>query len=148
MLRTFELQRSTPYLLDGVLSNVAFAIRSTFHTSLNTTPASLVYGRDMFFPTQYVANWPQIRMRRQEQIDKATNRENQKRKSHDFKVGDLVLLRNDGSDGAVIPKLERPTLGPFEVTRVFVNGTLELHRRGFRERVNIRRVIPYRVREP
>ena len=57
MLRTFELRRRTPdqlsdpYLMDGVLSNVAFAIRSTFHTSLNTTPASLVYGRDMLFPT-------------------------------------------------------------------------------------------------
>ena len=42
-----------------------------------------------------------------------------------------------------MPKLARPTQGPYRVTRTFTNGTIEIQRRNYRERINIRRVRPY-----
>ena len=41
----------------GFLAAVSFAICATHHSSLKASPAQLVFGRDMFFPTQYVADW-------------------------------------------------------------------------------------------
>ena len=50
MMRTFELENkyldaTSPW--KGILSAVAFAIRSTIHTTTQSTPAQLVFGRDM-----------------------------------------------------------------------------------------------------
>ena len=44
-----------------VLASVAWEIRSTYHTTLEATPAQLVYGRDMIYPIQYIAEWDLIR---------------------------------------------------------------------------------------
>jgi transposase InsO family protein len=52
MVRTFELE--TNYLdkedpWKGVLAATAFAVRSTYHTTLRKTPGQLVFGHDMIF---------------------------------------------------------------------------------------------------
>jgi hypothetical protein len=64
IIRTFELELEleSNYLDDndpwkGILSATAFAVRSTFHTSLQNTPGQLVFGRDMIFNIQHIANW-------------------------------------------------------------------------------------------
>ena len=59
MIRTFELE--TNYLDEddpwkGILSATAFAVRSTYHTTLKKTPGQLVFGRDMIFSIKHVAN--------------------------------------------------------------------------------------------
>jgi transposase InsO family protein len=51
IIRTFELQDN--YLDEedpwkGILSAAAFAVRSTYHTTLQKTPGQLVFGRDTF----------------------------------------------------------------------------------------------------
>ena len=67
MLRTFDLQLqqfdpTEPW--QGYLAAIAFAIRSTYHTTLQATPAELVYGRDMIFEREHSANWDKIRRRK------------------------------------------------------------------------------------
>jgi transposase InsO family protein len=54
-LNTFGKDRQDPF--DGFLASVPFACRATYQTSIRTSPASMVFQRDMFFPTKYVANW-------------------------------------------------------------------------------------------
>src|SRR5687768_4993184 len=44
----------------GVLSETAFAMRSTYHTMLKKTLGQLVFGRDMFFNIQHVESWELI----------------------------------------------------------------------------------------
>ena len=51
IIRTFELQNGwldekEPW--KGILSATAFAVRSTFHSTLQKTPGQLVFGRDLF----------------------------------------------------------------------------------------------------
>jgi transposase InsO family protein len=112
IIRTFELEHN--YLDEddpwkGILSATAFAIRSTFHTSLKSHPGQLVFGRDMIFNIQHIANWEYIKQRKQKIINLNNQRENSKRVQHVYKVGDKVLL-NRGTEN----KYESPYQGPFE----------------------------------
>jgi hypothetical protein len=66
--RIFELEsnyldKDDPW--KGILSATALAVRSTFHTSLQSTPGQLVFGRDMIFNIQHIANREYIKYRKQ-----------------------------------------------------------------------------------
>jgi hypothetical protein len=63
IVRTFELENT--YLDEedpwkGMLSAAAFAIRSTFRTTLRKSSGQLVFGRDMILNIKHVANWELI----------------------------------------------------------------------------------------
>jgi hypothetical protein len=47
------------------LSSAAYAIRSTFHTTLKATPGQLVFGRDMVLSIHFMADWGAIEKQRQ-----------------------------------------------------------------------------------
>ena len=116
IIRTFELQDN--YLDEknpwkGILSATAFAVRSTFHTTLQSTPGQLVFGRDMILNIKHTANWEYIKQRKQQIINKNNQRENAKRKEHVYRVGDKVLL-SKGNEF----KYETPFSGPHEILRV------------------------------
>jgi hypothetical protein len=68
IIQTFVLERNYMDEDDpwkGILSATAFAVRSTFHSSLQSTPGQLVFGRDMIFNIQHIANWECIKQRKQ-----------------------------------------------------------------------------------
>ena len=142
ILRTFELEERDldphdPF--SEFLSAAAFAIRATYHTTLQATPAQLVFGRDMILPVAITANWGRIKERRQEEINRNNARENRGRVPHEYHVGDKVLLKKEG----ILRKLASPRDGPHTVTRVYNNGTVQLQHGAINERINIRRIIPY-----
>ena len=64
---------------DEYLAATTFAIRTTVHTTLGTSPAQLVYERDMVLPIQSKADWATITLKKQKRIDKLNHRENSKR---------------------------------------------------------------------
>ncbi len=141
IIRTFELESN--YLDEddpwkGILSATAFAVRSTFHTSLQSTPGQLVFGRDMIFNIQHTANWEYIKQRKQRIIDLNNKRENSKRQQHVYRVGDKVLL-NRGTEN----KYESPYIGPLDIMKVNDNGTVRLKVNAVEDTYNIRRIIPY-----
>ena len=142
ILRTFELEKrdldeTNPWM--EFLSAAAFAIRATYHTTLQATPAQLVFGRDMLIPITTQANWELIRQRRQEEINRNNDRENRSRIPHEYQVGEKVLLRIEG----IKRKLSAPRSGPYEILRVYNNGTVRIQRGAVSERVNIRRITPF-----
>ena len=142
ILRTFELgerelDSEDPW--SEFLSSAAFAIRSTYHTTLQATPAQLVFGRDMILPITFKANWDLIKSRKQNEINRNNDRENRGRVDHKCKVGDQVYLREEGKRR----KLSSPRSGPFEITAVYNNGTVEILQGAVRERVNMRRISPH-----
>jgi hypothetical protein len=49
----------------------------------------------MTMPTSYIANWHLIRLKRQQQTNKNTMRENENRIPHRYKIGDKVLILPD-----------------------------------------------------
>lgn len=142
MLRTGEvfnqeLDPDRPW--DELLGGCAYAIRNTYHTTLGASPAQLVFGRDMVLPLSFKTDWATIRERRQKEINRNNARENASRIDHTYKVNDRVLLKKPG----ILRKLDAPRDGPYPVTHVYNNGTVQIRRGHITERVNIRRIVPY-----
>ena len=146
MLRTFELEdreldKDDPWT--GILSAVAFAVRSTYHTTTQATPGQLVFGRDMVLSISHVADWHYIKKRKQNQIGKDNKRENSKRINHVYQTRDKVLVERHFTGNP--PKLSRPYDGPYSVVQCHTNGTITIRRGAINERINIRRVHPYKL---
>ena len=142
IVRTFELE--TNYLdqdnpWKGILSATAFAIRSTYHTTLQKSPGQLVFGRDMILNIQHIANWEIIKKRKHRRINKNNKYENRKRISYNYKIGDKVLLKR-GTEN----KYETPYAGPFAILRVNDNGTVYLQMENITDTVNNRRIKPFK----
>jgi hypothetical protein len=93
---TFELENN--YLDEndpwkGILSATAFAVQSTFHTTLQNTPGQLEFVHDMILNIKHEANWEYICARKQNIIIKNNKAENAKRIPHTYNIGDKVLLK-------------------------------------------------------
>ena len=46
--------------IDTFLTNVAWAIRSTYHTVLKASPGAAIFGQDMLFDIPFLAAWNKI----------------------------------------------------------------------------------------
>ena len=143
MLRTADLDMADTVSESDIadfLTNAAWAVRSTYHTVLKTSPGAAIFGRDMLFDVPFIADWSKIGEYRQKQTDKNTRRENDTRIDWDYQPGDKVLLRKDG----ILRKAEsRYESDPWTITSVHTNGTIRVQRGTKSERLNIRRVTPY-----
>jgi hypothetical protein len=87
-----------------------------------------------------MADWGAIGQQRQKEMGRNNRRENVSRISHDYKVGDKVLLKKPGKH---LRKLEAPRTGPHTEITIYTHGTLRIHKGKVNERVNIRRLFPY-----
>ena len=143
MIRTSEIDMAdsvAPSDIDAVLTNAAWAIRSTFHTVLKASPGAAIFGRDMLFDIPYIADWKKIGDYRQHQTDLNTARENKKRVDFDYKIGYKILVIKIG----IIHKTESPKKrDPWTITTVHTNGTIRVTRGNQTERINIQRVEPF-----
>jgi transposase InsO family protein len=141
IIRAFELESN--YLDEedpwkGILSATAFAVQSTFHTTLRNTPGQLVFGRDMIFNIKHEANREFIRKRKQQQIEKNNEAENAKQIPHTYNIGDKVLIRR-GTEN----KYKAPYEGPYTITKVNDNGTVCLKVNNVEDTYNIRQLTLY-----
>ena len=75
--------------IDTFLTNVDWAICSTYHTVLKASPGAAIFGQDMKFDIPFLADWNKIRDYRQWQTDLNTGRENRTHKDWDYKVGEV-----------------------------------------------------------
>lgn len=129
-------------LVDHVLSIVSHAHRSTVHRTLAVSPGAAIFNRDMFLDIPYIADFIQLRDKRQITIDNNLRRENNKRRNYDYKIGgqvyELVRKRNETTR-----KLETYYRGPYAILQVHTNGTLTIQRTPtVIDRVNIRLLRP------
>jgi hypothetical protein len=142
MLRTRELDMADSIHEDDVsdfLDDVAWAVRSTYHTTLKASPGAAIFGRDMLFDIPFVADWYKIGEHRQSRTDRENVRENSKRVDFDYAVGMQVYIKKDG----ILRKAEsRYHNDPWTITQVHTNGTIRIQHGSKSERINIRRVKP------
>ena len=81
---------------DGILAATMFALRATLHTTSQYTSAQLAFGRESILNVRHEANQKLIKERKQKPINRGNEFENKKRLNHEYKIGDKVLLKNDG----------------------------------------------------
>ena len=142
MLKTKDLVNVVFDVVDpwsDIIASIAFAVRCSHHSTLNATPGQLVFGRDMLLDIAYVPNYQNAWRRKQKRINYDNIRENSKRVSHDYQVGEHVYILRDGN----YRKLEGDKLGPYPITAVFTNGTVRIQKGIVNERINIRRLTPH-----
>ena len=97
----------------------------------------------MFLPIRIEADWARIQEKRQKEMQRNNIRENRSRIDHTYTQGEKVLLDKPG----ILRKMTVPRQGPYEVERVYTNGTIRIRRGAISERVNLRRVTPYTDRD-
>ena len=126
--------------VDSALASTMHASRTAVHHTLQVSPGALAFHRDMLLPIPIVAEWDQIRERRQTQIDHDTRRANEKRiTSHDYEVGDEILIVADRTR-----KIQQMANGPFVISQVHAYGTVTIEvTPNVYDRINIRRIRPY-----
>jgi len=126
--------------VDEALSIAMHAIRVGIHTTLGSSPGNLVFNRDMFLNIPLIADWHAITLRREHLINENLIRENQKRRRYDYLPQQRILKKRWKPR-----KLDERTSGPYRVLQTHVNGTVTIELRpGVSERLNIRRIIPYK----
>jgi hypothetical protein len=127
-------------VVDNALATTMHAIRCAMHNALGMSPGAFVFQRDMFLNIPLIANLQTIQDKRQVLIDENLRRQNLKRRSFDYAINQEVLVK--------VPdprKLDDKAEGPYIITQVHANGTITIRRNAHvTERINIRRVIPYR----
>ena len=127
-------------LVDQALATAMHAMRVNVSTTLGSSPGALVFGRDMFLDVPLEADWLEIQKRRRQLVNESLRRANMKRRTYDYVQGQDVLKKLHNPT-----KLGERTEGPFPITQVHTNGTVTISLRPeVTERINIRRVIPYR----
>ena len=143
MMRTAELDMANTVAPNDVadfLNDAAWAVRSTYHTVLKSSPGAAIFGRDMLFDVPFLADWNKVGDYRQRQTDRNTARENKTRVEWDYAVGDKVLVRKEGILRKSESKYEKD---PWTVSQVHTNGTIRIQCGTKSERLNIRRVTPF-----
>ena len=96
------------------------------------------------FDIPYLAHWTAIGQRQQESVDQNNNCENLRRVYFDYRVGQKYLLKKEG----ILHKAETRYTGPYAITEVHTNSTLQIQQESWPEILNIRRVMPYYEKSP
>ena len=127
-------------IIDQALATAMHAMRTTIATTLGSTPGALAFSRDMFLNIPLIADWQAIAKHREHHVNENLRRANRKRRQYDYATGQKVLKKVHDPT-----KLGVRTSGPYTIERVHVNGTVTIELRpGVSERINIRRILPYR----
>jgi hypothetical protein len=143
MLRTAELNMAKSVNasdIDIFLVDATWAIRSTHHTVLKASPGAAMFGRDMLFDIPFIADWKTIGEHRQRLTDCNTDRKNKGKIDYYYKVGQKILVQNEG----ILRKAQSIWQhDPWTITTVHTNGTITVQRGNKLERLNIRREKPF-----
>ncbi len=115
-----------------------FAVRATYHTTLQASPMQLVFGRDAILNVKHVTNWEHIRQRKQSRINENNKRENAHRKVHEYEINDQILFKRKKNS-----KHELEYEGPYKLTAINDNGTVRFQKGILNDVVNIRRIKPF-----
>ena len=132
-----------PGYVENFIDNAAWALRSTHHTVLKSSPGQAIFCRDMLFNIPFEADWTKNGEFRQAQTKRNTDRKNAQRSDYDYAIGEQVLVRKYG----ILRKSETKWTGPYYITAVHTNGTIRIQRGALSERLNIRRVKPWNGQE-
>ena len=77
-------------MINSSLQSASYAAKSVIHSTMKLSPGALSFGRDMMINMPIIADFATLRQNQEALINKNLIRENRKRISHDYQVGNLV----------------------------------------------------------
>ncbi len=105
----------------GISSIAMHAMQAGVHTTLGSSPGSLVFNRDMFLNIPLITDWHAITQRREHLINENLIRENQKRRRFDYLPNQRILKKHWNPR-----KLDERTTGPYRILQTHFNGTVTI----------------------
>ena len=114
-------------IMDQAIATCVHAHRSAVNSTLQCSPGSLVFGRDMFVDVPLIADLVAIRNQRQLIIDKNLIRHNRKRYDYHFRVGEWVMVVKKDWDKY---KMKERLKGPYQIIKTRTNRTVRLRMPG------------------
>ena len=96
------------------LSYIPWAINASYHCTIMTTPGQSIFGRYMLFNLASVVDWRIATTAKQRQVDIDNVRENAKRVTHDYTIGNQVYVEMTG----IYLKLDYRKQRPYIITEV------------------------------
>ena len=139
IIRTFDVSNivnNGPW--SGILAATMFAVRATYHTTLQTSPMQIVFGRDAILSIKHVADWEHIWKRKKIRINRNNKRENMRRNDHQYKVGDKIPVKRKEKS-----KQKLEFMGLFPITQINDNGTVCFQKGIINDAINIPRIKPF-----
>ena len=112
-------ESQTNELIDKALAMAIYVMRAMVHTTLGTSPGTIVIGRDMFLNIPLVADWHILKKKRKHLINYGLRRENHKQRRWDYKVVQKVVKRIYDPT-----KIGKRHTGPYLISQTHVNGTV------------------------
>ena len=94
----------------------------------------------MLLNIPFIADLQNLQQNRQQVVDSNLQRANLRRHDYDYTIGGQVLIKTVDPN-----KLQERYHGPYPIRQVHANGNVTIQLRpGITERINIRRIKPYR----
>ncbi len=126
--------------INEALSIAMHAMKAAIHSTLGSSPGSLTFNRDMFLNIPLISDWHTITQRQEHLLNENLIGKNQKHRQYDYVPQQRELKKKWKPC-----KLGERTSGSYKILQTHVNGTLTIELQpGISERLNIRRVIPYK----
>ena len=129
-----------------LIQAVAWAIRTTVPSNIPYSPGQLTFGMDMIFRQKTAIDWQLLKHQRRKQHRENNAKENKTHISHEYQVGDLVLIVEKPYERAKKSKLSSPSEGPYKILSVYSNGNVCIRRGNYEEDISIRCLRPYHPR--
>ena len=104
-----------------------------------TTPSQAIFVRGVLFNFVSVIYWLVTIAVKNRQVDIDNAIENAKPVMHDYAIGDQVYVGMAG----IYHKLDYKKQGPYRITELFSNGTVQIKQRQVNGHINIRRLKPH-----
>ena len=101
-------------LVEDDLAAAMHSLHATVSTTLKATPGGLAFSRNMLLNVLLIEDWKAIQEHREQLVNKALLKSNQKRTNYDYHVRQKILKYNNSIAG----KLESKTTGPFEILHI------------------------------
>ena len=121
------------------LAYIAWAIRASYHRTIMATPGQDVTCRDILFNLASAIDWRDVTAAKHRQIYIDNVRENAKRVTYDYTIGDWFYVEMTD----IYRKLDYKKQGTYRITEVFTNGTVQFQCGQVNERINISWLKPH-----
>jgi hypothetical protein len=129
--------------MQHTLDAVAWAVCTTINPTIKHSPYHLAFNEDMIFHCAVQINWDRIHNECQKTLAASNAKEEKSRITKQYLPGDQVLIILDSDECRSQPKMNKPTKGPYIITRVHTNGTVEIDCGIFTETIDMRRLKPF-----
>ena len=89
-----------------------------------------------------IVNWELLWKRKNKQHIREIERKNKSRSSYSYNAGDkMFVITRTTKQGRELMRFKHK--GPYEVLKIFINGTIQIKCNNFREIIHIRHVRPF-----